>query len=141
MVISSLVDALYFAPISSKMRFTSSAECLPSPLKAMCSRKWLTPLTSIDSSRAPVRTKKAAATERTLGFSSAMTEMPLSSLVSWNFTGFLQRLGPDREYGEIVGRISFDVVEHVFDGECVDLVADFGQRRDPVEMVPVAGDR
>src|ERR1700686_5024018 len=117
------------------MRLTSSAECFSFPLNAMCSRKWLTPETLVVSSRAPVRTKKPAATESTVGFSSATMESPLSSVVSRNVTGLLQCLWPDGQDREVASRVSVHVFQDVLHAESVDLIADFRQGGDAVEMI------
>src|SRR5262245_53427609 len=62
----------------SKSALTSRALRRGVPLKTMCSRKCVTPLTSGVSLRAPVRTKKPRATERAERLVSPMISKPLS---------------------------------------------------------------
>ena len=84
---SSEVNALYWAPRSSKSRLTSNAVRRGVPLKTMCSRKWLTPATWSLSSRLPARTKKPAAMDAAVGVTSATIVSWLSSSVCLNSVG------------------------------------------------------
>jgi hypothetical protein len=68
----------------SKSMFTWSAVRRSVPLNIMCSRKWLTPTTSIGSSRVPVFTKNPQAAVWAVSFASAMMVSPLSRVVWWN---------------------------------------------------------
>ena len=68
----------------SKSRLTSSAVRRSVPLNTMCSRKWLTPISSRGSSRAPVFTKKPTAAVCESGLVSAITVKPFSRTVCRN---------------------------------------------------------
>src|SRR4051812_31219182 len=130
----------------SKSRLTSRAVRCGVPLKTMCSRKWLTPETSGVSSRAPVRTKKPREAERAEGLLSPMRVRPLASVWRWNGMRTVllfrdrQRLGAERDDGEVLGRVPAQVPADGLGRQGVDGELDLLEAADPAEVVPVGGE-
>src|SRR5574340_330478 len=105
----------------------------------MCSRKWLTPAISPDSSREPVSTKKPTAVECASPLHSATISSPFASVCLRKSNGHLQFVRSERDDREIFWRMLRQILADALARQRVDQRADLVQGPHAAQVVPVAG--